>query len=92
MYIVWDIGKNDIIKNRKGGGGITFSFIAHKIYSGDIIFEGAHPNATYYPHQRIFVVLYNNYPFVVPYIILDEKNMLLKLITAYPSRKAKLFL
>ncbi|MDA3937951.1 MAG: hypothetical protein PF693_01400 [Spirochaetia bacterium] len=35
--------------------------------------------------QRVFIVLYKKYIHVVPYIIDDDKNIVLK--TAYPSRK-----
>ena len=40
--------------------------------------------------QQIFVVYYNNYIHLVPYVIDEEQNIFIK--TAYPSRKyMKLF-
>lgn len=81
--IEWNKEKNEILKKTRG---ISFEEIALKIESGKILRNTNHPNIERYPKQKIFLIEYKNYIYMVPYVT-DKTKIFLK--TIIPSRKAK---
>jgi uncharacterized DUF497 family protein len=79
MQILWDDEKNKkLIAER----GISLTEFAN------LIFEKKYQAILKNPAregQNIFIVPYAHYTYVVPFIIDDEKNIILK--TVFPSRK-----
>ena len=65
--------------------GICFEDVVFYIERGDILDDYLHPNQQEYPEQRIMVIAFNNYAYLVPYLENDEE---LFLKTIIPSRKA----
>ena len=81
-YITWNKEKNDELKKKRN---ISFEIISYLIETKQILDIIKHPDEDKYPNQRIFVVLYNNYVYLVPFVE-DEAQIFLK--TIIPSRKA----
>lgn len=52
---------------------------------GDLLDDVAHPNIAEYPNQRMFVVMIDQYAYLVPYVETSEEIFLKAII---PSRKA----
>lgn len=78
----WDSEKNKkLIAER----GISFEMVVHYIQIGHLIDDVKHPNQDKYAHQNIFVLDFNNYIYLVPYVE-SETEIFLK--TIIPSRKA----
>jgi hypothetical protein len=84
--ISWDIEKNRELKENPNRS-ICFEDIVAAIESGGLLDDIEHLNAEKYPHQRMFVVLFNNYVYGVPYVS-SKTEIFLKII--YPSRKLTL--
>lgn len=80
-YFDWDEEKNKLLKKIRG---ISFEKVKVAVEEG-ILDNYMHPNQTRYPGQKIMVVKINNYAYLVPYVI-DEEKIFLK--TIIPSRKA----
>ena len=74
-------------KNRKliDEQGISFEDIIFSLQSGWLLDDIAHPNKKRYSHQKIFVVLVDDYAYLVPYVENDEEIFLKTIV---PSRKA----
>jgi hypothetical protein len=81
MRILWEEVKNDWLKNHRG---VSFETISEKISQGHIIDIVANPSPKY-PHQGVFVLLINEYTWLVPFVDTGDS---LKLVTAFPSRKS----
>jgi uncharacterized DUF497 family protein len=83
-YFDWSKEKNDWLISKRG---ISFEFIKECIENGQIVADvHNHPP---YEHQRVFMILIEDYIYEVPYVE-NADNIFLK--TAYPSHKAtKLF-
>ena len=65
--------------------GISFEKIINAIENDGVLDVLEHPNKEKYPKQKIYVVKWNGYAYLVPFV--DEgKNIFLK--TAFPDRKA----
>ncbi len=80
--IYWNAEKNaHLIQER----GISFEDILFSLQGGGLLDDLVHPNRETYPHQRIFVVLLDDYVYLVPYVE-NEAEIFLK--TIIPSRKA----
>lgn len=77
----WDPEKN---KKLKAGRGIGFEEIKKAIESGNLLDEVDHPNKAKYPNQKMYVVKFKEYVYLVPFVE-DEEKCFLK--TLYPSRK-----
>ena len=69
----------------KASRGICFEDVVFYIERGDILDDYLHPNQQEHPEQRIMVIAFNNYAYLVPYIE-NEEELFLK--TIIPSRKA----
>ena len=79
MDIVWDREKNQWLKLNRG---ISFEEITDIILKDEIIDILKNPNRV---NQKYFVINMNLYTWVVPFLINDNKQIVLK--TAFPSRK-----
>lgn len=79
MKITWDKNKNEwLIINR----GITFDEISDKIINKEYYEILDNPTRD---DQSYFILEIENYTWVVPFIVTDENEIILK--TAFPSRK-----
>ena len=79
MDILWDETKDKKLKESRG---VSFEDVAQIILDKeylDILENPAHPE------QRIFVVSYKAYTYVVPFVIDADGNIILR--TRFPSRK-----
>ena len=81
-HFSWDSEKNEKLKGERR---VSFDDILYSIEHGLLLDTVDHPNAEKYPHQRMLVVLVNNYVYLVPFVE-DENGTFLK--TIIPSRKA----
>lgn len=81
-YFDWDPKKNSILIQQRG---VSFERVVVAIESGDLLQVVTHSNQTRYPHQRLFVVLIEEYVYLIPFVEDDEKIFLKTII---PSRKA----
>lgn len=79
--IDWSSEKSDLLKSKRN---ICFEDIINQIVEGKIIRSIEHPNKLRYGHQRIFIINWKDYIYLVPYIE-DEEKIFLK--TIIPSRK-----
>ena len=77
--IHWDDGKNNQLISERG---ISFNEIAEIILNEQYLDILENPNRE---NQMIFIININDYIYVVPFIIDEYENIILK--TAYPSRK-----
>lgn len=78
----WSPEKNGLLKTARG---ISFESIVVAIESGGLLDVLAHPNERKYPRQRVLVVAYGRYAYLVPFV---EEQDYLFLKTIIPSRKA----
>lgn len=79
MNILWDEDKNKRLKLERG---ISFEDFAELILEKkylDILENPAREE------QMIFIVSYKDYTYVVPFVLDEEENIVLK--TVFPSRK-----
>jgi len=81
-YFTWNNVKNEQLKEDRN---ISFEMIVYLIESGNVLDIIKHPNQKKYANQSIFIVEYNNYAYLVPFVE-KEKEIFLK--TIIPSRKA----
>lgn len=83
----WNPEKNhQLIAER----GRSFEEAIFHIENGGLVDDICHPNASDYPHQKIFIVAIDQYAYLVPYVE-NEDEIFLK--TVIPSRKfTKLYL
>ncbi len=79
--IKWDEDKNILLKKYRQ---ISFEEIQIAIEGGGLLATIPHPNKKKYPHQKMFVVLVNEYTFSVPFV---ENKIEIFLKTAYPNRE-----
>jgi uncharacterized DUF497 family protein len=77
----WNEMKNIYLKTERG---ISFEDIQTAIEEGKTITDIDNPLKSRYPKQKVFIVEFNDYAYVVPYIE-DDTKIFLK--TIYPSRK-----
>jgi len=79
MNIIWDEGKNKTLKLDRN---LSFEIFADLILDKKYIDVLENPSRK---DQMIFIIKYKEYTYVVPFIIDDEDNIVLK--TVFPSRK-----
>jgi len=77
----WNQEKNELLKNERQ---ISFEEIVFAINNNCVLEVKDHPNKEKYSNQKIYVVHYNDYVYLVPFVI-DEETHFLK--TIIPSRK-----
>lgn len=78
----WSAEKNEALRTERG---VSFECMVVAIEAGGLLDILAHPNSAKYPRQRILVVAFDNYGYLVPYVE-EEDYFFLK--TVIPSRKA----
>ncbi|MDK9716876.1 MAG: toxin [Trichlorobacter sp.] len=79
----WNHQKNAALKAERN---ITFEQMVLAIEADGLLDVVQHPNRDNYPHQLIFVVNYEDYVYLVPFV---EETDYYFLKTIIPSRKAK---
>ncbi len=80
-YFDWSEEKNQkLIKDRK----ISFEIIVACIKDGHVLDLVEHPNANKYPNQFMYIVEFDDYVYVVPFV---EDNVKIFLKTIIPNRK-----
>lgn len=77
----WDKEKNEKLKKERG---ISFEEITEILKENNFIDVFNHPNQEAYPGQKIFVVIIEEYAYMVPFVEDDIKYFLKTII---PSRK-----
>ncbi len=78
----WNADKNaDLLAER----GVSFEQVVIAIENGGLLDVLMHPNTRKYPRQRLLVVAWDDYAYLVPYVEEDEYYFLK---TVIPSRKA----
>ena len=81
-FFNWNDDKNaHLIKDRS----ISFEEVVFCIQNDGVLDKVEHPNKEKYPNQNIYVVLVNDYVYLVPYVENDDEIFLKTII---PSRKA----
>ncbi len=81
-YFEWNEEKNEKLKKERN---ISFEIIVSQIELGHLLDIVEQPNKKKYSNQNIFVVEYENYAYLVPFVE-DVDKVFLK--TIIPSRKA----
>ena len=81
-YFDWDEDKNEWLKRERN---ISFEIIISLIAMGNLLDIVEHPNKEKYKDQKIFIIEYDNYAYLVPFV---EDNEKIFLKTIIPSRKA----
>ena len=82
---VWNEDKNEKLKRERN---VSFEIILLQIEAVKILDILEHPNSEKYQGQKIFVIEFEGYAFLVPFVE-DEQKIFLK--TIIPSRKATKF-
>ena len=80
--ILWSIEKNAKLRAERG---VSFEEIETAILNDKVIEVIDHSNTIQYGHQKIFVIDWNEYALMVPYVETEEEIFLK---TAFYSRKA----
>lgn len=70
----------------KRSRGISFEEIVFAIEAGDVVDVLRHPNQERYRNQQVYLVEYQDYVFVVPFVRDDASDQIV-LKTIYHSRK-----
>jgi uncharacterized DUF497 family protein len=79
MNLIWDEEKDALLTKTRGISFHDFvEIILDKKYL-DIVENKARPD------QMMFICLFKNYTYCIPFVIDEEQNLVLK--TIYPSRK-----
>jgi uncharacterized DUF497 family protein len=81
-FFRWNPAKNDALKAERG---LSFEGITVAVESGGLLDILDHPNKVKYPNQRVLVVTFDNYAYLVSFVE-EEDHYFLK--TIIPSRKA----
>jgi len=80
---LWDVDKAKLLALDTDRGNVSFEDCVIAIDEGRLLGDILHPSANY-KHQRLFILNFNDYAYVVPYIE-DDLGIFLK--TIFPSRK-----
>ncbi len=78
----WGVEKNESLKAMRG---VSFESIVVAIESEGLLDIVEHPNKAKYPNQRVLVVSFDGYVYLVPFVE-EVDHFFLK--TVIPSRKA----
>lgn len=78
----WSPDKNRELMAERG---VSFEQVVVAVESAGLLDVLAHPNAKKHPHQRLLVVTWDGYAYLVPYV---EEPGYFFLKTVIPSRKA----
>lgn len=87
MNFEWDEAKNEVLKRERG---ICFEDIIIALQTGKLLAVKEHHNKLKYRGQKIYIVEFNDYVYMVPF---EENEAKITLRTIIPSRKmTKLYL
>ncbi len=87
MNFEWDAGKNALLKQERG---ICFEDIIIALQTNKLIAVKEHHNKPKYSNQKIYIIEFNDYVYMVPF---EENKEKITLKTIIPSRKmTKLYL
>ncbi len=78
----WNPEKNAELLSERG---VTFEQVVVAVKAGGLLDVLSHPNPKTYPNQRILVVTWDDYAYLVPFVE-EAEHFFLK--TVIPSRKA----
>ena len=78
----WAVEKKEMLKEARG---VSFESIVVAIELGGFLDILEHPNKARYPNQRVLVVSFDGYVYLVPFVE-EAEHFFLK--TVIPSRKA----
>ena len=78
----WSAEKNEMLKLTRG---VSFERIVVAVESDGLLDIVEHPNVMKYPNQRVLVVSFDGYVYLVPFV---EEADYFFLKTVIPSRKA----
>jgi hypothetical protein len=81
-YFNWNQNKNESLKKERN---VSFEIIIFQIECGKMLDIIENPNQDKYKGQKIFVVEFEDYTFLVPFV---ENEFEIFLKTIIPSRKA----
>jgi uncharacterized DUF497 family protein len=81
-YFDWDKEKNQRLKTERD---ICFEDIIGILEDKQFLDLVDHPNRNKYPNQQMFVIVWNEYVYLIPFVEDKEKYFLKTII---PSRKA----
>jgi len=81
-YFDWNEAKNSKLKNERD---VSFEDILSCIEEGKILDIVTNKNNKKYPKQKIFIIAFNQYAYLIPFVE-DSEKIFLK--TIIPSRKA----
>jgi uncharacterized DUF497 family protein len=81
MIFNWDDTKNQRLQKERN---ISFEEIVFAIDNGQLVDVIVHPNPEKHGNQKLYLVLIEDYVYVVPF---REKDNEVFLITIFPSRK-----
>jgi uncharacterized DUF497 family protein len=79
----WSDDKNNFLLNERG---VSFELIAMAIKDKRILKVIKNPSSNF-DNQMIVIIAINNYAYIVPFVVNEEKKEIF-LKTAFPSRKA----
>jgi len=81
-YCKWNAEKNEQLQKERG---ISFEMVTYLIETKNVLDIYRHPNQEKYPNQKIVVIEFEDYAYLVPFVEEDEAIFLKTII---PSRKA----
>jgi hypothetical protein len=81
-YFDWNIEKNEQLKKERH---VSFEMMVAQIEAGRILDIVEHPNKGKYPDQKMYILEYEQYAYLVPFVEDDEKIFLKTII---PNHKA----
>jgi uncharacterized DUF497 family protein len=81
-YFDWNKEKNEWLKEERG---VCFDDVLNILENEEYLDIVEHHNKKIYPNQKYFIVLLDNYVYLIPFVE-DETKFFLK--TIIPSRKA----
>jgi uncharacterized DUF497 family protein len=79
----WSDDKNNFLLNERG---VSFELMAMAIKDKRILKVSKNPSSNF-DNQMIVIIAINNYAYIVPFVVNEEKKEIF-LKTAFPSRKA----
>lgn len=80
-YFDWNKEKNILLKKKRG---VSFEDLVNAVIEGSLLDIIDHPNKEKFSNQQVFVIEFDNYVYLIPFVE-DEEKYFLK--TLYPSRK-----
>ena len=80
-YFDWNREKSVLLKKKRG---VSFEELVNVIIEGGLLDITDHPNKEKFSNQQVFVIEFDDYIYLIPFVE-DKEKYFLK--TLYPSRK-----